>query len=152
MNPILDYIKYLPVELILFCIIPYTYQPQCPELLHDIRTYKKDTGMLDNTYGTTYTESILLYDLKRFCQVPNARGYADWLETIDVYNLNILPRCFAIWKRHFMHKDMSNSQLHTLIINFDIMHTSIQRRIMFLWGLLLPNERTQFINTYILEV
>jgi len=149
MNPILDYVKYLPYELILFCIIPYTYQPQCPELLHDIRTYKKDTEILDDIYGTIYTESILLYDLKRFCQVPNAHGYNNWLELIDVYELIILPRCFAIWKRHFMYKDMSNSQIYTLITTFDNMHT-IQRRIIFLWGLLLPNERNNFINTYIL--
>lgn len=151
MNPILDYIKYLPTDITLYCIIPYTYQPQQPDLLRDIRTYKKDTDLLDNSYGTMYTDSILLYDLKRFCQIPHVHGFGNWLEVIDVYELDILPRCFTLWRRHVLYKNMSNSQLHTLIINFDVMRASKQRRIRFLWGLMSPEERNNFINKHILD-
>ena len=151
MSTIADKIKCLPNDLIQYCIIPYTYQIQNKDLLRDIRTYKKDINLLDNIYGTMYTNSILLYDLKRFCQIPHAHGFGDWLEAIDVYELDILPRCFTLWRRHFLYKNMTNTQIHTHIINFDIIRTSKQRLIMFLWGLLLPEERTDFINKYILD-
>jgi hypothetical protein len=152
MNPILEYVKYLPLDVRLFCIIPYTYEPQYPQLLHDIRTYKVDTRLLDNVYGTMFTDTILLYDLKRFCQMQTVTSFNSWLEVIDEFDLNMLPICFTIWKRHFLYKDMPNSQIYTLLTNFDIMHTSPQRRNMFLWGLLLPNERNMFSNAYILEI
>lgn len=151
MNPIIEYIQYLPLDVRLFCIIPYTYELQRPELLHNIRTYKVDTRLLDNVYGTMFTDTILLYDLKQFCQIQTVHAYGSWIEVIDEFDLNTLPTCFALWKRHFLYKDMSNSQIYTVITNFDITHTSLQRRTMFLWGLLLPNERNQFINAYLLE-
>ena len=67
MNTLTKRIHNLPLELRLWCIIPYTYQLQNKELLRDIRTYHTDKNILDNVYGTQYNNNILLNDLNQFC-------------------------------------------------------------------------------------
>jgi len=59
MNHLVERIQRLPLDLRLFCIIPYTYELQPPKLVHDIRTYRVDTRILDNVYGTMYNDAIL---------------------------------------------------------------------------------------------
>ena len=152
MNHLVERIQRLPLDLRLFCIIPYTYEVQPPNLVHDIRTHRADTRILDNVYATMYNDTILLYDLKRFCQVPDIYTEAILLDVVDEFDLASLPKCFEIWKRHFSYKQMSNSQLYERITRFDTVHVDEYRCAMFIWGLLIPAERTMFINAYILDV
>ena len=120
--------------------------------MHDIRTHRVDTRILENVYGTMFNDAILLYDLKRFCQVHDIYTEPIWLDIIDEYELAALPICFEIWKRHFLYKNMSNAQLYEHITRFDTVHMDEYRCAMFIWGLLTPYERTLFINAYILDV
>jgi len=152
MNHLVERVQRLPLDLRLFCIIPYTYELQPPNLVHDIRTHRVDTRILENVYGTMFNDAILLYDLKRFCQVHDIYTEPIWLDIIDEYELAALPICFEIWKRHFLYKNMSNAQLYEHITRFDTVHMDEYRCAMFIWGLLTPYERTLFINAYILDV
>jgi len=147
----LHWVKYLPLELQLFCITPYTYSIQPTQLVHEIRTYKCDIDILDNLYTTQYNDVILLRDLKTFCQIDDIYTDLLSLHVVDEVDIDVLPKCFALWKRHYLHKDLLNSQIYTLIVRFDTIHTNHRRHAMFIWGVLSPTERTMFINAYVLN-
>jgi hypothetical protein len=147
----LGIVKYLPMELRLFCIIPYTYSLQNRELTCDIRTYKNDTELLDVVYNTRYNDTILLRDLKNFCQIDDIYTDPICLYVVDEADIRSLPLCFSIWKRYCLNYNLINSELYNKIIHFDNTDTSIRRKNMFIWGLFTPTERTIFINAYILE-
>lgn len=147
----LGIIKYLPMELRLFCIIPYTYSLQSPELTRDIRTYKEDTCLLDVIYNTRYNDAILLRDLKNFCQIDDIYTDPICLYVVDEADIPSLPLCFSIWKRYCLNCNLINSELYSKIMHFDNVDTCIHRKNMFIWGLLTPTERTLFINAYVLE-
>jgi hypothetical protein len=153
MKTLIEKIHRLPLELRLWCIIPYTYQLQNKELLRDIRTYRTDMNILDNIYGVQYTDSILLYDLKRFCQFPLIHTVRNILveEEINNIDINNLPKCFKIWKRHYSYQYSNNMDLYAQLFRFLTRQITISRKINFIFGLLTVLERTQFIEMYILN-
>ena len=160
MNTLTKRIHRLPLDLRLWCIIPYTYQLQNKELLRDIRTYQTDLNLLDNTYGVQYTDSILLYDLMRFCEFQLIHSYNTLLvyEEINNIDINELPNCFEIWKRHYSTKYNNNIDLYKQLVGFITRYSSqtemravVSRKIKFIFGLLTVEERTEFIEMYILD-
>ncbi len=155
MDTLTKRIHRLPLELRLWCIIPYTYQVQNKELLRDIRTYRIDINILDNIYGLQYTESILLNDLKRFCQFPLIHTARSILvdEEINSIDTNNLPKCFKIWKRHYSYQYSNNIELYTRLFKYITSRSiSFSRNIHFIFGLLTVQERTKFIEMYILDM
>jgi hypothetical protein len=131
----------LPNDVLVNHIIPYTYSPQNRELLQDIRNFKTDLDFTESVYMTIYNEFILLHDLIKFC---NNKKYPVF--NIDVKFENIL-------KRGFMLRCMSEPVLtyHIFQHYHRNMNTNIMRKIRLLWGLLLPGQRSRFINNHILE-
>jgi hypothetical protein len=148
----LGLVKYLPIEIQFFCIIPYTYSKQSPELVCDIQTYTEDTNILDTIYGTQYNDVVLLRDLKNFCQLDDVYTDPLCLYVPDEVDINELPLCFAIWNRYCLYHGLANSEIYNHIRRFDNVDTHVRRKSMFIWGLLTRIERTMFINAYILDM
>jgi len=155
MNTLTKRIQNLPLELRLWCIIPYTYQLQNKELLRDIRTYHTDKNILDNVYGTQYNNNILLHDLKQFCLLTEIPLYIVLDNPDEVNNISIedFPLCFKIWSRYYANQQLDNVKLMNEMIPFitSRIDSSLSRKIQFIFGLLTVEERTQFIERYILD-
>ena len=155
MNTLTKRIQNLPLELRLWCIIPYTYQLQNKELLRDIRSYHTDKNILDNIYGTQYNNNILLHDLKQFCLLTEIPLYIVLDNPDEVNNISIedLPLCFTIWSRYYANQQLDNVKLMNEMIPFitSRIDLSLSRKIHFIFGLLTVEERTQFIERYILD-
>ena len=130
----------LPDDIIINNIIPYTYEKQPNQLLQDIRSYTADLDLIDNYYMFESNEIVLLNDLVRFCNNNIAPLY------------DVEPRYETILKRHFSMKDMTTLEIKQFVF-FDFHRRLIlnpQCKIKFLWGLLMPAERTRFFNRYVL--
>lgn len=131
----------LPMDVILNHILPYTYLPQNPRLLIDIKSYRSDNNVVENLYFTEFNENILMHDLILFCNNNIAPMYG------------VENKYEKILKRHFYFNNKSRSQLVTFV--FADFHRNMRRntqsKINFLWGLLTPLERTRFINFHLPE-
>ena len=116
-------------------IIPFTYLLQPVELLRDIRNYKQDINLIEDTYYTQYNEFILLTDLLLF------HGYN--------YNLNYISNSLGyLMNRHIKLKNKDLIDLN----NYMVIIKKPNRRkqtIKFIWGLMTPEERNKFVNDYL---
>jgi len=135
------YIDRLPEDVIINHILPYTYKLQPIKFLNDIRSFVTDYSLIESIYMTQFNEIILLHDLLRFLYINISPSYG-----IE----NIFD---TVLRRHFCLKNKNEEFLINIVIicfhrNIDI---NIERKIKIIWGLLRPNERTQFINKYIIE-
>lgn len=118
-------------------IIPYTYLPQSKELLQDIRDYTQDIKLIEDMYYTRYNEFILLTDLLLY------HGYS--------YNLNYISNSLlALMNRHIQLKHKDIIDLNNYIITIT-KSSKRKRNIKFIWGLMTPGERNEFINKYLLD-
>ncbi len=110
-------------------ILPYTYMPQSKELMSDVRSYVSDYRMLENVYAFHYNDNILMTDLVNFCVNKDfsheQRRLLGNLHAVDMY----------LQTGYFPHTNMDNHE----------------RRARLIWGLLTREQRTQFINEYILH-
>ena len=131
----------IPYDVIVNHIIPYTYMPQSRELLCDIRSFKSDFDLVESVYFTQYNEFILLHDLIKFC---NNKKY-------PVFEIDI--KFESILRRHFIIAKMDEIvRTHYIFIHYHRdMNNHLLQKIRILWGLLLPVQRTAFINYNILE-
>ena len=118
-------------------IIPYTYLPQSKILLHNIRNYKQDINLIEDMYFTQYNEFILLVDLLGF--------YNYYMNT-----KSISERLQTLLTRHVMLKNKDVIELNQIMISC-IKPSMRKRSVKLIWGLMMPEERTTFINDYILN-
>jgi len=105
--------------------------------LQDIRNYTQDIKLIEDTYYTRYNEFILLTDLLLY------HGYS--------YNLNYISNSLCdLMNRHIQlkHKDMI--ELNNYIITIT-KSSKRKRNIKFIWGLMTPGDRNEFINKYLLD-
>lgn len=149
MESVIDekYIRKIPYDVLINNIIPYTYSIIPVNLMIDIYSYKKDLNMIKNIYAFDYNYIILFNDLMYYMNYIIDENY--------VINGNdfIMPQYEKILRRNFMISKMNkqkivryvNSKLN--VSNNDI--NRIERRINYLWGLLTPIERCNFINRII---
>lgn len=134
---ILTYKCRIPYDVIRRHIIPYTYLPQSKELLRDIRNYKQDINLIESIYYTQYNEFILLTDLLLF-------------HKYNYYMKHVSKKMIELITRHFMLITMDNNDLNKYMRKFR--NTNRRRRaIKFIWGLMTPDERTKFINDYLIK-
>jgi len=128
----LEYNKRIPLAVIHKHIIPYTYTPQPKQLLRDIRSNVNDYTLVESLYFTLYNEDILLTDLLAYHKSP--------------------VRLVAIIMRHILYKYCDSADVYKMILNtyHTRYNTSIIRNIRCIWGLMTPEERTDFINTHVL--
>ena len=101
----IHWIQKLPHELVRECILPYTYQPQSPELCMDIQSYHTVLQHLSQIYKTTYIayknedKEWLLYDIILYMNNHKSLlyGYED---------------CYIEWfRRLYMLKDAHRDQI-----------------------------------------
>jgi len=125
----------LPEDVIINHIAPFTYRPQNRVLLEDVRNFYTDLRFLENLYYTEFNDTILLYDLVRFCNSGlTSNGINPSFETILRRNpvLSIKSTTFIV---SYILSSFVTSITHNVVT-----------KIKFIWCLLKPNERTSFIN------
>jgi hypothetical protein len=126
----------IPYAVIHRHIIPYTYLLQSKQLLRDIRSYKQDYDIIMSHYSTQYNDNILIADILFYYKVP--------------------LRLVSILMRHAMYMNRNPSDMYTLIIsmyyNYNTNNVSVHRIIRTILGLMRPEERTRFINKYIIII
>ena len=136
----------LPTELINH-IIPFTYQTQSRELLYDIRTFNTDFNLVQDGYVYDYDDAILLYDLHMFCNRNTLI-----LDRVSIFFQKII-------KRHFFFKTKDISQVNKFITSYGKEGANVKNAHAFdytrkgrsIFGLLTSEERTRFINEYVLQ-
>ena len=109
-------------------LLPFTYCPQPKELVYDIRSYVADYRIIENVYVFNFNDNILMTDLVNFCvnqdfSLQQKRLLGN-LTSVDMY----------LQTGYFRNTNMDNHE----------------RRARLLWGLLTREQRTEFINEYIL--
>lgn len=142
----------IPMDVMINHILPYTYQVQPNALLQDIKTCVNDFDLVENCYAFDYNYILLLRDLVTFC-TNNKETFMNPSNTL-----------IELVKRYVMYKDINQEQLVSksrdlcyfcfVFLRHSSMNKKMERRlkmrIRFLWGLLIPEERTRFINKFIL--
>jgi len=134
--------KKLPKDIIDY-IIPYTYNPQNKDLLHDIIDYMKTKQKILELYHTFWIIYVDAGELEdKYWLLNDIIIYANGNKpTINGY----LQRFYDIFGR--------NSQLHTkeqidmFVCNLE--NKCVETQINIAWGLLLPNERDYVIEDFI---
>ena len=125
----------IPYAVIQRHIIPYTYLSQSKQLLRDIRSYTQDYNIIMSYYGTQYNDNILIADILFYYKLP--------------------IRLVTVLMRHIMYQNCDPSDIYTLIIStyysYNTKSVSVGRIIRNILGLMSPEERTGFINKYILS-
>ena len=138
MSPIF---KQIPLTILIEHIMPYARMPQSRELLRDIRSFSEDIGIIDNMYHSQYNDEVLFNDLMYF--VNN--------RSLSATETN--PKYQNILRRHTSLKNASNKDIvHCFHKYFKrpLLTEEVSHRNRLLFGLLTPEERTEFINKYIL--
>lgn len=149
MESVIDekYIRKIPYDVIINNIIPYTYNTIPPVLMIDIYSYKKDLNMIKNVYAFDYNYKVLFNDLMYYINHIIDEHYA--------VNGNdfIMPQCEKILRRNFMISKMNKTKIVSFAnknLNVNINNEArIERKINYLWGLMTPIERCNFINRII---
>lgn len=139
--------KKIPLTILYQHVMPYAARPQPPELLRDIRSFHTDLGIIDNIYHTQFNDVVFYTDLMYF--VNNRSLSAN--ETNPSYE-NILRRHITLQKASNKKiVDCFQKYFQTLSFASNINEKDIIQRNRSLFGLLTPEERTHFINKYVLE-
>jgi hypothetical protein len=138
--------KILPYYLVHRCIIPYTYELQPKQLMLDVRSFTTDFSLLENVYECKYTNSIMFNDIVHYCDVIHRRS--------DNINVNYqTTKCVHVLCRFISLRSKDETYIQNLAIckRMKYSQKDYVRYSRFLWGLLTPSERTDFINEYILD-
>ena len=134
--------KTIPLSILTEHIMPFARQPQSMELLRDIRSFNGDMGIIENIYHSQYNDVVLYDDLMFF--VNN--------RSLSANETN--PRYQNILRRHIKLKNASNKEIVNCFQNYfkrPLSDADLVQRNRMLFGLLTPEERTHFINKYILS-
>jgi hypothetical protein len=134
--------KRIPLNILTEQIMPFARQPQSRELLRDIRSFHIDMGIIENIYHSQYNDIVLFDDLMFY--VNN--------RSLSANETN--PRYQNILRRHSNLKNASNKEIVNCFQNYfkrPLSDADLVQRNRMLFGLLTPEERTHFINKYILS-
>jgi hypothetical protein len=139
----IKYLKNIPFDVIINNIIPYTYQKQPKKIMNDIRNYYENFCVLENIYSTEYNFIILYNDLIEYCNNTFTIRY----RSNDQF-INML-------KRHYIYKDYSDEMINYYIFyqyNIISYESNCKKKIRFLFGLLKPFERNNFVKRYASQI
>jgi hypothetical protein len=139
-------IEKIPEDIIREYILPFTYNIKPREHLDDIASYYLDHNIVNDCYSTIYNYNILFYDLIRYV------NFSDY-PIIKINNsfVNIISRCYKLKNKSLKEKIdfIENFIVHIKSNNyFATRNTRYKSR--FLFGLLTPFERNEFINKVII--
>ena len=144
-------VKKMNRDVVLRFIYPYSMSPQPPKLMRDIRAFHGDMGIIDNLYTTQYNYRILHTDLAYFVNNPLISTCSSTPR--DFTAVYAKPAYLTIFKRFRGYSEATEQQLQDLrdkffSTNFD--EVSVNRVVRLLLAILTPEERTEFIEKYIL--
>jgi hypothetical protein len=143
--------KKIPPDVMINNIMPYVYQTIDKTLLHDIKTFYSDFNKIINYYYFDMNEYCLLNDLIWFCgnQVIYGTLYNDYTNYSYIAYLNIIN----ILDRNTIFSKLTMNDKIKYIRNhyhFDMMRNIHSKNIQ-IFGLMTPNERTEFIRLHIID-
>jgi hypothetical protein len=128
----------LPDELLINHIYPHLYEVQPKKLLVDIRSYVSDLELLLEVYNTEFNEVILFNDMVNFVT----------RRSLSIQMMNTQYEC--ILRRYFMLWYKSTKYIIRYYANYLVKDDgNYNSKIRFMWGLLTPSERNNFIRRYI---
>jgi hypothetical protein len=134
----------LPLEIILFHIIPYTYNVQSKALLEDIKSYVQIKHILNMLYYKYWILSGSELE-------PEDKNWL--LNDINIYANNdvammygFVDKFYTIYKRNILLH--TNNQVNNYILSLEQKDVTTQINIFL--GLMLPIERIEFIENRIL--
>ena len=115
-------------------LLPFTYCPQSKELMADVRSYVIDYRIVDDIYSLHFNSSILMTDLIGFCFSRRTDN------DITQHQRQLLFQMQPI-KRQMLTRFFTRIDDNTC--------SRISRTI---WAILTREQRTRFINIYILHI
>lgn len=137
----INFLKMVPMDVIMNHIMPFTYEPKPPRHMNDIRSYYSDYQMIINYYYYDLNEYILLRDIVNFYN--NNQPLDNGIEHSFTVKLNRNIR---------LQQKSLDEKCAFIFFNYkDNITVNAENKIKFLWGLLKPHERTTFINKYVIE-
>ena len=129
-------------DVVLQHIYPFAYNCISKELSRDIRSFQTDMLLLQYMYNYYYRPSILYTDLMYYLNNPRQS------------DTQSMPAFFHIIRRFYSTKDLSDKAVadiyYKLIYNGND-DRIVCSRIKNIFGMLYPEERTDFINRYLLS-
>lgn len=133
-------------------IYPYSMSPQPSKLMRDIRTLHSDMGIIDTLYTTQYNYRILHTDLAYFVNNPLIHTCSSTPR--DFTAAYAKPAYLTLFKRFRGYSEATDNELQHLrdiffSTKFD--EDSVNRDVRILLAILTPEERTEFIEKYILN-
>ena len=127
----------IPYHVIHKHIIPYTYLLQPKNLLHDIRNYIEDIKLIQNIMYCSLFKFYFLLDLLSYHNYSILHG-------------NVEPKLQQLLQRNFLLKNKNKDYLCKYVKQM-CSNNNRKRNTNFLWGLMTPNERNDFINQFLLN-
>ena len=128
----------LPQDVIINHIAPFIYRPQRSPLLQDIMDYRESENIL---MYMTKNDKELIRQLFRFCNLTAKYHYI-----IGVRFRSILQRMFLLSNINFL-----DIHQHIYKHYYIKQHMNTRRKIRMLIGILTPTERTQLINSMLIQ-
>ena len=157
MNTFKNMIK-LPDEIISQYIMPFAYCPQPPELLQDIRSFTEDYKVVKNCSLMFFHRDSEDEDDEMIVATKEAFIVSFFLNIINFCNdekdVREIPtiRFGDIIRRHVKYKDNYGMEIYDHIVMAYYLPTKKKESfVKYLWGLLTPSERTNFINKYYVD-
>uniref|UniRef100_A0A6C0HYZ9 Uncharacterized protein n=1 Tax=viral metagenome TaxID=1070528 RepID=A0A6C0HYZ9_9ZZZZ len=138
---------HLPNELVLK-IWSYTYSPQPSNLLEDIRDYSSSFDVICYYYFTKLMEDYgndFLFHTYINWAIHDIVDYISFFK--NDYEIILNETDYSVWRRCFQCKNMNTLELEGFIYKFE-KGSLDNTKLRFLWGLLQPNERKEFIEDY----
>lgn len=149
-NNLSNLMKTIPEDIIREIIMPFTYRPQPKELLVDIRSFYTDWNVVDNGYILYYNYKILRNDLNNFCSSISHSSYIFYdMDMFKGYNYDYQSLIIKYKKENNI--DKIRPLIYRMMVDFIWRCDRPKKRnAWFLFGLLTPAERTEFINKFVI--
>lgn len=151
-------LPHLPQEIISQCIMPFCYCPQPPELLQDIRSFTEDYKVVKNCSLLFLHVNSDDEDEDTLITLKNAFIVSFFYNIINFCNdekdVREIPtvKFGDILRRHIKYKNNYSMEIYDhVIMAYHLPNSEKERFGKYLWGLLIPRERTGFINKYYID-
>lgn len=145
--------KHICIDVLINHVYPFARQSPPPSLLRDIRSFSVDIALLDTLYTTHYNPYILHTDLMFYLTNTQTQDLENSIYGEGYRHPTFIYVYRRLWGKEFATTD----ELFDIHNKFGCKGegddrqnnvTQLNRRI---WGLLTPEERTDFINRYVIE-
>ena len=129
-------------EILIEYIHPYAYQCIPKELSRDIRSFHSDIHIIDYMYTYYHRPSILYTDLMYYLNNTHQQKQSN------------MPAFFCIIRRFYSNRILTDKEVSEIFYKLSYYGKDdkiLCSRIRMIVGMLSPEERTDFINRYLLS-